>query len=368
MFRPAHALLAGVAVAALLTGAAVARARAQVQGQGQTQTQAAQTAEAPLPAMTAEERARTVESLAQALIDNFVFPETGQAYAERIRARLASGAYDGFSDPKAFGKAVTDDLQAVARDGHLRLATEVEYGVRRDEPPSATPPRPRADAKPPLEEARMIGDVAYLRFNLFPMDEAVTRQARDFLLANQNARAVIIDARPHRGGGLMQMDALLPLLYAEPTTLVRMDTRAAVAADGPVREGPTLKRQPSPDTVVRFDHVVTPDASARGLQRVPVYYLTSNRSASAAEHLALAFKRTGRATLVGETTRGAGHYGGLQPIGDRFAAFVPVGRTYDPDTGQGWEGTGVKPDVEVPADRALDEALRLARQAGANPG
>nr|QQZ49553.1 hypothetical protein JKL49_21835 [Phenylobacterium glaciei] len=48
---------------------------------------------------------------------------------------------------------------------------------------------------------------------------------------------------------------------------------------------------------------MTPDKGETRLQKVPVYYLTSRRSASAAEHLALAFKRTHRATLVGETTR-----------------------------------------------------------------
>ena len=31
-----------------------------------------------------------------------------------------------------------------------------------------------------------------------------------------------------------------------------------------------------------------------------------------------------------------------------------------PDTGKSWEGTGVAPDVAVPADKALDEALKLA--------
>jgi C-terminal processing protease CtpA/Prc len=44
-------------------------------------------------------------------------------------------------------------------------------------------------------------------------------------------------------------------------------------------------------------------------------------------------------------------------VNDKFGAFVPIGRAYDPRTGNGWEGTGVKPDIEVPAERALVEAL-----------
>jgi len=213
----------------------------------------------------------------------------------------------------------------------------------------------------------MIGDVAYLRFNEFPEDPAVAKAARDFLVAHAGAKAVILDARPHRGGGFAVMNAILPLLYAQPTHLVRMDTRAGIDDSGPMQDGPTLVRQTSPATIVSRDHVVTPDPLERRLQTAPVYYLTSRRTASAAEHLALAFKRTHRATLIGETTRGAGHYGGLMPLGERFAVFVPVGRTYDPDTGWDWEGKGVAPDVATGADEALDEALRRAKAAGAHP-
>ena len=48
--------------------------------------------------------------------------------------------------------------------------------------------------------------------------------------------------------------------------------------------------------------------------------------------------------------------------GERFAAFVPVGRTYDPDTNWDWEGRGVAPDLQVPADQALDVARARARE------
>lgn len=332
----------------------------------------AQTAPPPAPAEAAKpvdaaERRDVIEKLARTLDANFVFPDIAARYAAMLRANLASGAYDNLTDPTAFGEKVTADLQAVAKDGHLRLATQAAFQTRR--PPAAdVPMSARANGPPGLEETKMIGDVAYLRFNEFPEEPETAQKARAFLLAHADAKAVIIDARPHRGGGLGVMDAILPLLYAKTTHLVRMDTRAGIEDAGPLTAGPTLVRQPSAATLVSLDHVVIPDTSERRLQGVPVYYLVSRRSASAAEHLALAFKRTHRATLVGETTRGAGHYGGLIDIGDRFAAFVPVGRTYDPDTNWDWEGKGVTPDVAVHTDQALDEALKLAKAKGAHPG
>jgi C-terminal processing protease CtpA/Prc len=150
-------------------------------------------------------------------------------------------------------------------------------------------------------------------------------------------------------------------MFARETPLVLMDTREAVERQGgnPIGDSPTVRRQQAPANVVRRLHLAVP-ATKPAWRDTKVILLTSGRTASAAEHLALSLKRTGRATLVGETTRGAGHYGGMARLPGGYGAFVPVGRTFDPDTGQGWEGTGVAPDVQVPAAEALNKALELA--------
>lgn len=354
--RSLASLAAAAALAAAL-GPAAACARA-----------AAPDAAAAVAPMTAAERASTVEDLAKTLEDYFVFPDVGAKYAARLRERLAAGAYDALSDPDAFSWQATHDLMQVSKDGHLRLQTEAKWGVSRSGPPPASAPAAGA-AKPSapkgLEDARRIGDVAYLRFNEFVETPEQAKAVSDFLRANADAGAVVIDMRPHRGGGLLVMDAILPLLFENDATLVRMETRAAAAAaGGGMPPYASIVSREGPPTVVRSDHVVRPDATETRLRDKPVYLLTAKRTASAAEHFALALKRTGRAVLIGETTNGAGHYGGLRPIGERFAAFVPVGRTYDPDTGEGWEGTGLAPDVPVPADQALEEALKRLRAAG----
>ncbi len=157
------------------------------------------------------------------------------------------------------------------------------------------------------------------------------------------------------------MDVLFPELFAKETVLVGMDTREAVDKRGgnPLEEA-TLRPAKGPVGVVRREHYVKPAANGTGLQTAKVYLLTSNRTASAAEHLALSLKRTGRATLIGETTRGAGHYGGVNELPHGYAVFIPVGRTFDPDNNEGWETVGVKPHVEIAADKALDEALKRA--------
>lgn len=303
--------------------------------------------------------AAAVAKLATTLEQDFVFPDIGKAYATRLRTQLAAGAYASFADGQAFADKVTADLQAVHKDGHLKV--HVVPADARSGPEAerlGLPPRSAV-----IKSGWLADGVAYIRFDLFPGGEATLADLRQFIGTHATAKSLIIDVRAHRGGGLEEMDVLFPMLFARPTTLVVMDTREAVdRREGDPGPEPALRKVTAPPGIVRREHFVVPATSQSGLANAKVYLLTSKRSASAAEHLALALKRTGRATLIGETTRGAGHYGGMVPLDAEFtyAAFIPHGRTFDPDTGNGWEGTGIAPDIAVPADQALDEALKLA--------
>jgi C-terminal processing protease CtpA/Prc len=137
-----------------------------------------------------------------------------------------------------------------------------------------------------------------------------------------------------------------------------MDTRASVDRSGHGPDEHEMERLVSgPDGVVRREHYVLPSTSEKRLFGAKVFVLTSGATGSAAEHMTLALKHTHRATIIGETTAGAGHYGGQEPIGDKFSVFIPVGRSFDPDTGKDWESVGVAPDIAVPAEQALTEAL-----------
>lgn len=303
---------------------------------------------------------KAVSDLATALEESFVFPDKGKAYAEMLRANLAAGEYASFPDAHAFARQVTDDLQAVHKDGHLRVRpfTAAERAEQRAGGNRGGPP-----AKSAIAKSGWIADgVAYIDTRGFPGNEATVADVRKFLAAHRDASTLIIDARHNGGGGLDEMDLIFREIFAKPTTLVVMDIRQAVEEKHgtPFRDAPTLRKVSGPETISRREHFVVPAADQGALKNAKVYLLTSKDTFSAAEHLSLSLKRTGRATLVGEATGGGAHFGGGVPLGEGYGAFVPVGRTFDPDTGQSWEGTGVKPDVEVPADKALDEALRLA--------
>ena len=321
--------------------------------------QAAAPAPAFSPAAGAFDQAvagKVLAALATALEDNFVLPSVGKKYAEAIRAKAAAGGYAQHSSPEALAEAVTADLQAIHKDGHLRLFAPAVQGKK---PKYRTEP----DIDGAIGRSGWLSDgVAYIELTVFPGDPATLAKLRHFLESHRTAASLIIDIRGHHGGEIAEIDLLSSYLYGAPAVLAQMDTRVAAeeAGLGAFGDGPTLRRVAGPAGVVRREHFVTPRANAGPLTRAKVFLLTSKRSISAAEHLAMSFKKTGRATLVGETTAGAGHYGDPYPLPGGFKVFIPSGRSFDPTTGEGWEGEGIAPDVAVPADQALDEALRLA--------
>ena len=345
----------------------------------------AQPAAAAPPAAQAVDAATLVDGLAKVLADYFVFPDVARRYGAALKARLAAGAYAGISDPAALAARLTADLQATAKDGHLGVypprvpsAGPVPGGapvvvmadgtpVPGAAPPPGEPVRVMRKRPPAIPASGWLADgVAYIRFDGFPGDPETLAQVDAFVTAHAGAKTLIIDARSHRGGGLDEMDHLFPHLFRQRADLVKMDTRAAVEADGmgPLNDTATLLRQTSSSEIVSRLHVALPAAKPL-LGDARVFLLTAKATASAGEHLAHALKRTRRATLIGETSYGAGNFGGGIDLPGGFWAFVPGGRSYDPATGAGWEGTGVTPDVMVPAAEALNKALELA---GVRPG
>ena len=310
------------------------------------------------PALAADEVSadKIAETYAALLESDYVYPETGKRYAVALRTGIAAGRYASLTG-EALGQAIDRDVNAVSPDGHLRLRVpEAAAPAGAVAGGAASTPRP---PKVPVEQAGWIAPgIAFVRFNVFPMDAGVTAQAAKFMADHADAKAIIFDIRTHNGGGLDQMDVIFPWLFDKETRLVTMATRASVDARGgsPIAGLRSMRPTEGDAGMVTREHWATPNTDVR-LRDAKIYVLTSGASASAAEHFALAMKHTGRGTLVGAPTAGANHFGRGEDLGGGYSAFIPVGRTYDPVTGKDWEGEGVVPDIAVPPGEALQRAL-----------
>jgi len=296
--------------------------------------------------------------LADDLVSQFVFRDQAEAYAAMLKKNAAAGRYDNGTRGELV-KLLTDDLQAVHKDGHLHvmLAPQGPGGGARGNggggPPAGLPPL--------IQAAKTIAPgIGYIRFTAFFGSDEEMAGVRKWLAENRNDRVLIFDLRNHHGGGLDEQDAIFSYIFARKTPLVKMAVARDIYASGhsPIEPGKTLVFAADGDKMVGT-HSAIPGA-ATPLRKAKVYVLVSNRSASAAEHFTLALKTTGRATLIGETTAGANHFGGPRPLNEHFAVWMPVGRTYDIKTGKDWEGDGIAPDIAVDPKQALVVALEKA--------
>ena len=346
----------------LLTAAAVAGLIA-VAGQAPTASPEAPKQEAPAkrlppganePLAQGEGRA-VAEKLAAELELNFVYPEQAKRYAAMLRTKLAQGHYDQ-GTRQQLAERLTGDLQAVAKDGHLKVLV----AGPRDERAGGNR-KPPEGAPPLIQSAKEIAPgIAYIRFTAFMGTNEEVAAVRKFMADNVSAKSIIFDLRNHHGGGIAEMDVVFPYLFAKKTPLVTLEIpRSTFDRRGsPFGDGPTLEMAKD-ERFARTTHFALPNETT-SLRDAKVYLLVSNVTGSAAEHFSLAFKSTGRGTLIGEATAGANHFGGPAPLNDNFAVWMPVGRTFDIKTGKDWEGTGVAPDIEVDAKQALVVALEKA--------
>ncbi len=296
----------------------------------------------PRPApISAEVRADTVDGVAKALEEGYVYPEVASKMAAAIRQNLESGAYDGITEDRAFARRLTDDLRAISNDRHL--------GVR-PLPPGGMP---RGDPRPQMAAGRgnygfrhveiLPDNVGYIRFDGFIESEEAQKTAAAALAFVAHTDALIFDLRYNGGGSPEMIRFITSYLFGKPTHLNDMVDREGNV----VGEFWTNSEVPG----------------ERFADDLPVLVLTSSRTFSGAEEFSYNLKNLKRATIVGETTGGGAHPVRFVQINDTFGMGVPHMRARNPISGTNWEGTGVEPDVKVPAAEALEKAKELARAA-----
>jgi len=185
------------------------------------------------------------------------------------------------------------------------------------------------------------GDIGYIDLRGFSDDAEALRWADSMMASLANVKALIIDVGQNRGGGPQMVRLLSTYLFDHRVHLVSSIMRGMA----------------TPMERWTLDSVRGPRLPA-----IPVYVLTSRRTISAPESFVFGLKAQRRVTIVGEPTGGGGHFGDIVSLPDGFAMFLPRGRTYDPRTNEGWEATGIQPDVAVPYDQARATAIARIRR------
>ena len=301
----------------------------------------------PDTTIDAATRAQVIDGVLRRLDEGYVFPGKVAEMARAVRDRARRGAYDPIVGARAFADSLTAHLRAVSHDRHLRVVYR-SRGVT-DEAPDAEPSSAVRVERAAfgrrvnygLERAeRLAGNVGYLEIRSFEFDavavDSALGAAMNFLA---NTDALIIDVRRNGGGDPAMVAAVCSYLMPANTLINKFYWRPQD----------------------RWDEFRTGKVSGRhyGTTR-PVYVLTSDHTFSGAEEFAYDVQTQRRGQVVGDTTGGGAHPGGLRRVTDQFGVWVPAGRAVNPVTGTNWEGTGVVPDVPVAAGDVLRATHILA--------
>ncbi len=294
-------------------------------------------------------REAVVEGIIKELKAVYVFSETAARIETDLRNRLSKNEYDDIKSAKKLAGLLTDQLQAVSKDKHLRVFYSLEPFPELPKPTDAPPDAAKLnEMRERMREHRrtsnfgfekvdrLEGNVGYLDLRMFAPAEIGGETAAAAMNFLANTDALIIDLRQNGGGGPTMVALLCSYLFGpEPVhlndTYLRREDRT--------HQWWTISYLPG-----------------KRYEGKPVYILTSKHTFSAAEEFAYNLKALKRATIVGETTGGGAHPGGMRRLHDHFAMFVPASRAINPITKTNWEGTGVTPDIPVAADRALSTA------------
>ena len=361
-FRPILAAIGVVAATGVGAGfadwpAAWPVARAAAPGSASAATPAPLPQRPIVPLLDAPARAAIVDSIAQSLVDGYIFPDVAEEMSLHLRSRLEAGAYDTIGTVPAFTESLSSELRGLSRDKHLRVLY-----LNPDAPDSAPGLTEAERERRKVEEGRrrnfgfqrverLEGNVGYLDLRSFHDAKYAGETAAAAMNLLANADAILFDLRQNGGGEPNMVQFLLSYLFDRPTHLNDFAMR--------------------PGTRVR-QYWTLPDVPGVSLTGVPAYVLTSGATFSAAEEFAYDLQSYRRAVIVGEVTGGGAHM--MRTV--RFSSLhvglgLPFARAVNPNTGTNWEGRGVTPDVIVPADQALTTAhlaaLTRLREAEADP-
>ncbi|HEY6273295.1 MAG TPA: S41 family peptidase [Terriglobales bacterium] len=291
-------------------------------------------------------RARVIDGALANLNEFYIYPETAKKMEEALRTHQKKGDYDSLEDAEEFADLLTNHLQDVSHDKHLHVAFSPRVLPKDDR---ERDPEAEARMRTQLERnncffdkvEHLPGNIGYVKFNAFPNPQICGSTVTAAMGFVANSEALIFDLRQNGGGDPKMVQFISSYLFDEPTHLNDMYNR---------KEDSTTQ------------YWTLPYVPGKRFAGKPVFVLTSTRTFSGAEEFTYNLKNLKRATIIGETTGGGAHPVSGHRIDDHFMIGVPGGRPINPISKKDWEGTGVEPDVKVPADQALDIAKKMAAE------
>lgn len=292
------------------------------------------------------DRHEIVTKLADKLVDVYPFPEISAKYSEALKKAEAAGRYNNISEDELASR-LTADLNKAHKDVHLRVMRNEQVYKSMTEPRTEGGHNREDDSERRsnygFTKVEIDGATSTAYINA-PGPFYGSTEAFEMATASMNMAAysnyVIIDIR-NNPGGTGQMGRFLSSYFYNAG-------QEQFYLNGFYKD---RKQDEQEWTYAYVPGKRMPDAK--------VYLLVGRGTGSASEGFAYAMQKLHRATIVGDTTAGAGIAGTYVALKNNLIVFTPFKMVVGPGSNVGWEGTGVIPDVNTGKTDALLAARKL---------
>ncbi|MDF1697606.1 MAG: S41 family peptidase [Saprospiraceae bacterium] len=301
--------------------------------------------------ITSQYKKETIEKLSELMNARYVFPEVAKKTELHLLKQYEEGHFEQFKNDEDFAAALTESVQSINKDKHMRIRKNRPYVA-----PDNTPARMIEERLDRLNRSRaamagfntvqiLEGNVGYLDYRGFAGFPGGKSVVDAYMKLLSRSDAIIVDLSKNGGGDPAMVQYICSFFFDTKVHLNSLYFR-----DG--------------DRTIEF--WTLDEVEGEKMPDIPLFVITSNRTFSGAEEFSYNMQTQKRATLVGQTTGGGANPGGTMPINENLNVFIPGGMAINPITKTNWEGVGVVPEVKVEQDKAFDKALELAQKAASD--
>lgn len=287
-----------------------------------------------------------IDSIAKAVEKYYISAEMGKSMGDFIRKKQEQGAYNNLSYD-SLAKSLRKDFVSVSGDVHMsafyRKRTETPKEDRLTNKLSDYGERSNFGHTELKISKDNLGYLKISHFTNYPFFSRAKAAVDNSLKMLQHTDALLIDLR-NNGGGFEEIVAYLVSYFVKGETGLLQEYYC--------------RFQDS-----RRNIRISEELPGKRLLDIPVYILINKHTGSAAESFAYLMKHLKRATVIGETSVGAGNGSNYFRISDRFMLQVATWETINQVTKTSWEKTGVVPHIETSSEEAYDKARELAEVA-----
>jgi len=295
--------------------------------------------------LTKSEKKEAIERAGELLSKFYVIPEVGSQMENLLKSRRKEGAFKNITDPIEFVNTITIEMRSISNDKHLFMYVGSNPDKQANEDRNLNRLINRIDREKDnygLNRIEILdGNIGYMNIQSVMFSEEAVEVLSSALKFLSNTYAIIFDLRNNsRGGDPMYMAYLFSYFFENPTHINSIYWRDRDRTD---------------------EFWTTQEIPGKKMVDIPLFVLTSKKTFSGAEEFAYDLQALNRATVIGEVSAGGANPASTWVVYEDLRISIPFGRAINPITGTNWEGVGVKPDIEVPADKALEIAIREAK-------